>query len=237
MFNLKKSFTVLSTKVLAGSLALSPINADACTRVVYLGPNADVITARSMDWNADIGTNLWIFPKGMERSGEAGRNSLRWTSKYGSVIASGFDVATTDGLNEAGLCANLLWLAESQYPAFDRSKPGLSVAAWAQYVLDNFATVQEAVNALRGEPFTIVTDTVPGETRLATLHLSMSDATGDSAIVEYIGGKQVIHHDRKYQVMTNSPIFDEQLALNEYWKQIFRVSLSSSFILLVHHQT
>jgi penicillin V acylase-like amidase (Ntn superfamily) len=220
MFNLKKSFTVLSMKVLAGSLALAPVNADACTRVVYLGPNADVITARSMDWNADIGTNLWIFPKGMERSGEAGRNSLRWTSKYGSVIASGFDISTTDGLNEAGLCANLLWLAESQYPAFDGSKPGLSVAAWAQYVLDNFATVQEAVNALRGEPFTIVTDTVPGETRLATLHLSMSDATGDSAIVEYIDGKQVIHHGRKYQVMTNSPIFDEQLALNEYWKQI-----------------
>jgi len=109
---------------------------------------------------------------------------------------------------------------DKRYPLFARSKPGLSVAAWAQYVLDNFATVQEAVNALRGEPFTIVTDTVPGETRLATLHLSMSDATGDSAIVEYIGGKQVIHHGRKYQVMTNSPIFDEQLALNEYWKQI-----------------
>jgi penicillin V acylase-like amidase (Ntn superfamily) len=114
------------------------------------------------------------------------------------------------------MSANLLWLVESQYPAFDRSKPGLSIAAWAQYVLDNFATVQDAVNALRGEPFTIVTDTVPGETRLATLHLSISDATGDSAIIEYIGGKQIIHHDRKYQVMTNSPIFDEQLALNEY---------------------
>src|SRR5258708_12379198 len=48
----------------------------------------------------------------------------------------------------------------------------------------------------------------------------MSDATGDSAIVEYIGGKQVIHHDRRYQVMTNSPIFDKQLALNEYWREI-----------------
>jgi penicillin V acylase-like amidase (Ntn superfamily) len=82
MLNLKKSFTVLSMKVLTGSLALAPVNADACTRVVYLGTNADVITARSMDWNADIGTNLWIFPNGMERSGEAGRISLRWTSKY-----------------------------------------------------------------------------------------------------------------------------------------------------------
>ncbi len=35
-----------------------------------------------------------------------------------------------------------------------------------------------------------------------------------------IGGKQVIHHDRKYQVMTNSPTFDQQLALNTYWQQI-----------------
>ena len=30
----------------------------------------------------------------------------------------------------------------------------------------------------------------------------------------------MIHHNAKYQVMTNSPIFDEQLALNEYWKKI-----------------
>lgn len=79
---------------------------------------------------------------------------------------------------------------------------------------------QEAVAAFEKEPFTIVTASVPGEERLATLHLSISDATGDSAIVEYIGGKQVIHHGRQYQVMTNSPIFEEQLALNAYWKEI-----------------
>ena len=72
----------------------------------------------------------------------------------------------------------------------------------------------------RAEPFTVVTASVPGEERLATLHLSMSDATGDSAIIEYIEGKQVIHHDRKYQVMTNSPAFEKQLALDEYWKSI-----------------
>src|SRR5256885_15276532 len=81
----------------------------------------------------------------------------------------------------------------------------------AQYVLDNFATVKEAVAALEKEPFTIVSDNVPGENRLTTLHLSMSDASGDSAIVEYINGRQVIHHGREYQVMTNSPTFDQQL--------------------------
>ena len=179
-----------------------------------------MITARSMDWKSDIGTNLWIFPRGMKRSGEAGPNSLQWTSRYGSIIASGYDISTTDGMNEVGLVANVLWLVESSYPKYDGKRPGLSIAAWAQYVLDNFATVQETVNALAKEPFTIVTDDVPGENRLATVHLSLSDSSGDSAIIEYINGKQVIHHSRDYQVMTNSPIFDEQLALNEYWKQI-----------------
>lgn len=206
------------------ALILAPLlttsTAEACTRAVFLGANGQVITARSMDWKNDVGTNLWIFPRGMKRTGNAGPNSIKWTSKYGSVIASGYDVSTTDGLNEEGLAANVLWLVESEYPVHDKSKPGLTIAAWAQYVLDNFATVQEAVDALKKEPFTIVTANVPGETRLTTLHLSLSDASGDSAIVEYIQGKQVIHHGREYQVMTNSPIFEQQLALNAYWKQI-----------------
>lgn len=214
-FRLRASVLALSVLLAVGGAA------EACTRAVYLGPNGNVITARSMDWKSDILSNLWILPRGMARSGEAGPNSAKWTSKYGSVVVSGYDVSTTDGVNEKGLEANLLWLAESKYPPFDgKGKPGLTIAAWAQYVLDNFATVDEAVAALRGEPFTIVTDNVPGEDRLTTVHLSLSDASGDSAIIEYINGKQVIHHSRDFQVMTNSPTFDQQLALNAYWKQI-----------------
>src|ERR1700761_7762512 len=162
--------------LIATSLAFAPV-AQACTRFVYHGIDDEVITARSMDWKADVGTNLWVFPRGMNRSGEAGPNSIRWVSKYGSVIASGYDVSTTDGMNDQGLVANVLWLVESSYPKYDGKGPGLSLAAWAQYVLDKFATVQEAVDALAGEPFVIVTDRVPGENRLATLHLSISDAT------------------------------------------------------------
>jgi choloylglycine hydrolase len=218
---LARNLMRLSARLLAtAALSLPPLVADACTRAVYFGANGQVVTARSMDWRSDIATNLWIFPRGMDRSGEAGPNSLRWTSRYGSVIASGYDISTTDGLNEAGLAANVLWLVESQYPAMRSDKPALTIAAWAQYALDNYATVAEAVAALRQEPFVVVTDNVPGETRLATLHLSLSDATGDSAIFEYIEGKLVIHHGRQYQVMTNSPTYDEQLALNSYWKEI-----------------
>lgn len=193
----------------------------ACTRVVYHGDHQNVMTARSMDWKVDVGTNLWILPQNISRSGLAGPQSIHWKAKYGSVVATGYDISTTDGVNEKGLAANLLWLVESQYPEIkNKTQPTLSISLWAQYVLDNFATVKEAIQALEKEPFIVVTDHVPGENRLATLHLSLSDASGDSAIIEYLNGKQVIHHSAQYQVMTNSPIFAEQLALNEYWKQI-----------------
>ncbi|MFV0547066.1 MAG: linear amide C-N hydrolase [Bacteroides sp.] len=196
------------------------MTAEACTRVVYQGADNTVMTARSMDWKEDLQSNLWIFPRGMERSGEVGKNPLRWTSKYGSVIASAYEMSSTDGMNEKGLVANLLWLAESSYPEWEGKKPGLTVAAWVQYVLDNFATVSEAVSFIEKETFQVVSDMMPDGSRMATLHLAISDATGDNAIFEYIDGKLQIHHDRSYQVMTNSPIFEKQLALNDYWKNI-----------------
>ncbi|MNU25487.1 Choloylglycine hydrolase [compost metagenome] len=194
----------------------------ACTRVVYKGPDNTVITARSMDWKDEIDANIWIFPRGLARNGNVGDNSVKWTSKYGSVITSAWDIATTDGINEKGLVANVLWLVESEYPKFNPkgSKPGITIAAWAQYVLDNYATVKEAVNALEREKFIIVSDYVPGTEKFTTLHLSISDSTGDSAIFEYINGKLKIHHDPSYTVMTNSPIFDQQLAINQYWNGI-----------------
>ncbi|MGV0790536.1 linear amide C-N hydrolase [Mycolicibacterium sp. XJ1819] len=191
-----------------------------CTRVVYLGTGERIVTGRSMDWKYEIETNLWALPRGVARSGQAGPDSVEWTSKYGSVVATGYDICTTDGVNEAGLAANVLWLAESQYPAETAGGPALSLALWGQYVLDNFASVAEAVAAMRATPLRIATTQVPGQDRLATLHLAMSDASGDSAIVEYIDGEQVIHHDKQYQVMTNSPIFSKQLAIAEYWKEI-----------------
>jgi hypothetical protein len=103
----------------SSSPLLSAIPAEACTRLVYAGPNGTVITARSMDWKSDILSNLWIVSRGMERSGEAGPNSIRWRSEFGSVVVSGSDVSTTDGVNEAGLEANLLWLIESNHPPSD----------------------------------------------------------------------------------------------------------------------
>lgn len=203
---------------LAVFLTLSQ-STEACTRAVFLGSDNVVITGRSMDWVEDIHSDLWVFPRGMKRDGAAGPNSVSWTAKYGSLIVSGYNVASADGMNEKGLVANLLYLAESDYGKPNPNRPVMSISLWAQYVLDNFATVSEAVDELAKDSFTIIAPTLPnGEP--SQLHLALSDPSGDSAIFEYVGGKLVIHHGRQYQVMTNSPIFDKQLALNAYWEEI-----------------
>lgn len=199
--------------------AISAYTAYACTRVVYKGPqNKMILTARSMDWKEDIYPNIWVFPRGIERNGEVGKASAKWKAKYGSVIVSAFDIATTDGINEKGLVSNILWLEESIYPEYNPNgkQKGMSLAIWAQYALDNYATVNEAVIDLQKNPVVVVTANTPGRTSLATVHLALSDSTGDSAIFEYIDGKLVIYHSPNYNVLTNSPTFDKQLAVNNY---------------------
>jgi len=191
----------------------------ACTRTLYVGADDTVLTGRNMDWSEDMASNLWVFPAGMQRDGAAGPQSVKWTSRYGSVVVSSYEAGSGDGLNEKGLSANLLYLAESDYGKPKAGQPVLTIAAWAQFALDNYATVNEAVAALEKEPFKLIAPTLPNG-QAAALHLALSDRTGDSAIFEYIGGKQVIHHGKQYNVMTNSPSYDQQLALNAYWKGI-----------------
>jgi choloylglycine hydrolase len=58
-------------------------------------------------------SNLWALPRGMERNGAAGDRSVTWTSRYGSLVVSRYDIATTDGMNEEGLVVNLQWEVEA----------------------------------------------------------------------------------------------------------------------------
>src|ERR1700678_1928608 len=126
-----------------GVLTAAAAPAEACTRVAYFGPEKTALTGRSMDLMIPLHTSLWAFPAGVKRYGAVGQNSLTLTSKFGSVISAAYDAATADGMNEKGLVANLLYLSTADYKARDVTRPGLSLAGWTQYVLDNFATVSE----------------------------------------------------------------------------------------------
>jgi penicillin V acylase-like amidase (Ntn superfamily) len=203
----------------AASCLITSSAALACSRVTYTGSDGLVVTGRSMDWMVSLHTNLWAFPEGIKRNGADGKESLTWTSKYGSVVATAYDAAPADGMNEKGLVANILYLSSTQYEARDPKRLGMSLAAWAQYVLDNYATGDEAVTGLTDAKFQVLPPALPGGFA-PTMHLSISDSSGDSAVLEYIGGKLIVHHSKHYAVMTNEPPYDQQLALNAYWEDV-----------------
>lgn len=85
----------------------------------------------------------------------------------------------------------------------------MQAGLWLQYLLDQAADVKEAP-ALT-DKIQVVTVSTRGHD--ANVYLAIEDASGDSAIIEYINGKQVVHHGRDFRLMTNDPTYDEQLAL------------------------
>lgn len=206
---------LLAVAVLCTGL-VSASTSYACSRILWNTNKLAVVTSRSMDWPESTEPTLVVFPRGMQRNGgHAGPdvvikdNPAQWTSKYGSIVTTVYGIGAVDGMNERGLGAHLLFLTATDYGPRDTSLPGVQVTLWAQYVLDNAATVEEAVAEL--DKIQIVMAEARGYK--GTVHLALEDANGDSAIVEYIDGKPVIHHDREYRVMTNDPPYEQQLAL------------------------
>lgn len=193
------------------------LDANACSRFTYSGSKNTVVVGRSMDWYEDVHTDLWFFPAGITKSGSKGVNAVKWKSKYSSIVASGYDVGVADGVNTEGLDANLLYLASTDYGKPKANKKNLSVLSLVPYVLDNYATVAEAVADFSENKFNMVDSKLPNGVYLP-VHLSITDKTGDNAIFEFINGELVVHHGKKYNVMTNEPAYDKQLAFNEYWQ-------------------
>lgn len=181
----------------------------SCTTVFSSDNGNAKVVARSMDLFTTDSPLIMTRPRGAARNGEAGDNSLTWQSKYGNVVVTEFHTNTvSDGINEKGLAVHLLYLTNTQYPTLNKKTPKISNAMWAQYILDNFATVDEALKGTENLP--IVATVVQGQTW--PIHLAMEDASGDSAIIEFIQGKMHVYHGAQYRVMTNEPAFNIQLA-------------------------
>lgn len=190
--------------------------ASPCSRFLWNDNDLGVLVARTMDWPESTEPVLHVLPRGISRDGGVvgaevvvKDNAKKWTSKYGSMVVSVYGLGAVDGFNEKGLGIHMLYLNATDFGPRDPNQPAIHAGLWGQYLLDNCATVAEALEAIKG--FQVVMAEARG--RKANLHLAMEDASGDSAVVEYLGGKPVIHHGRQYKIMTNDPTYDEQLAL------------------------
>lgn len=166
----------------------------ACTTVAIFEKDRAVI-AHNFDWYPSEGL-IFINKRNVGKMSWLGSQGVSWASKYGSVTFSQFmrDTAVT-GANEKGLMGALLILRGSRYPSADQRKT-VNNSEWMQYNLDNFSTVAEVVaNAERLR--------VVGRT---PLHYFFADASGDAAVIEFLDGRQLIHHgeDMPVKALANS---------------------------------
>jgi penicillin V acylase-like amidase (Ntn superfamily) len=201
---------MIAKRILASAIFLSlmgePIH--ACTTVFSNENGPTLVVARTMDLYISDSPRLHVYPKGMERMGKAGENSAHWTSHFGSVVITAFQTdAVSDGMNEEGLAAHLLYLTDATYEQRDTQIPAISNGLLAQYLLDNFKTVNEALDGL--QQIQVVSMPIFG--REWPVHLSLEDAGGDSAVIEFTAGKMNIYHSPKYTIMTNEPAYPIQL--------------------------
>ncbi len=202
-----------------------------CTRVFNNHSSKYLTTARNMDWSVQLPTSLFTFKEGLEKSGmpEPNDSTLTWTSRYDSVVTmvgnkdNGY--ASSDGINSAGLVANVLYDSDASYQREDGSScKQLSVLRWVQFVLDTCCSVVEVKEKFENNGIQLMPAQVPSSSKKAALHLSVSDVLGKSAIIEVIKGKYIINDniddkdDRRCRVMTNEPGYKTQILLNQYWR-------------------
>ena len=219
MKNLKLIFTAVLL-VVAGAVAY------ACTRVVYVGDSSTVLIGRTLDWQTPIPTNLYVYPAGVAKESMPSGNRLQWVSKYGSVLAVGYDGGATEGMNEKGLEMSGLFCKESEYKTEDPGGdlPVMSLAMIVCYFLDNFATVDEVEAWLEANPFAITGKTFDGGT-VTLLHWALTDATGNNLVMEYQDGKLNLYKSPDYCVLTNDPFFPAMLAIDKYWEGVGGVNM------------
>ncbi len=184
----------------------------ACTRVL-LDNKYGVNIGRNMDWSdADNAKHkLLVLPRGIERNGEIKDNPIKWKSKYGSLVMTMYNMVTVGGINEKGFNVEVLYLPGSDYGERDTKVPGMFVGMFNQFLLDNFATVSDAISYLKKTKLELVTVILPGSDKPTGLHFALADKTGNSAFIEYVHGKIVIYEGKKYKVLTNQPEYSKQL--------------------------
>jgi choloylglycine hydrolase len=99
------------------------------------------------------------------------------------------------------------------------------------FVLDNFATVADAVDAIKNEVYIVsmIGKKGSGFSYATPKHMAIADATGDSAIVEIQKGKVEIFHGPEFRILTNPPSYQKELENAAKYKNVTQDKLPVSW--------
>ncbi len=201
------------------SVAASNI-AQACTAFQLKAQDGTQVYCRTMEFGYKLNSDLLIVPQGIEYIGTApgshgSQPGLKWKTKYG-FVGLNQSVAPTlvsDGMNEKGLVASILYLPGfAQYEAPDAKKKERTLGCWElpSFLLSTCATVQEVKAIL--PTLMVAEESPPGMAGFnLPIHFYISDKTGAVAVVEYVKGQRHVY-DNSFGSLTNSPPFDWHLS-------------------------
>jgi choloylglycine hydrolase len=183
----------------------------ACTGIFLTADDGAFVHARTLEFGLDLHSEILMVPRGHARTGTTpdGKEGLKWKAKYASVGMNGVGLPFLfDGVNEKGLAAGTFYFPTSAgYMPYAPGDAGKTIAQWevGSWILENFASVDE-VKAGIGE--VVVPSVVfAGWGFAPEAHYIVHDSTGKSLVIEYVGGKLVVH-DAPLGVITNSPTYD-----------------------------
>ncbi|CAK4073117.1 unnamed protein product [Aphanomyces euteiches] len=219
---------MVGSKAVLFLCALNAALVGGCSDLRLLSKTPDVVvSARTMDFKIDLHTLVESVPRGtlvQELVVQDCKDcpDYGWRTKYGFVGFNTLGInAAADGLNEKGLSAAYLVLAETTYPAVNLTAGHLPiVSSFVTYILGNFATVDQVRDGLQHVQLAgfdaalqdIVGTAASLQKESFPLHLSVHDAAGKSIVIEFLHGEMKIY-DNPGGVLTNEPPFQDQLAL------------------------
>ena len=176
------------------------LNPDACTSFAAFGDANNAIFSRNFDWIHRSSLLLFTDPPGGYASvsmvdlyyyGLEGLQEIPWKKRFNLL---GTPYAIMDGMNEWGVAVGQNAVPFKKLP-YDPNKPTLISNQLMRAVLDHARDVNEAITVIQeyNPNFPVV-----------CCHLHIADASGGSAVVEYVDGKMVIvRNNRPWQISTN----------------------------------
>lgn len=192
------------------------------------------IVARSMEFEVDTKSEIAFFPRDTnEITSEAPAKceGVKWVTRYAYIGITAFGLGISDGINEKGLSAELLWFPENEYPPLDSKKKDnyLKADYLMNWILGQFDNVNDVVKHLQNVNVWDKERMVPGtnEFFLLPAHWSVHDAKGNSIVIEFFDrnkdascpnilnkrtpGAKLHIFENNVKVMTNGPSFDWQV--------------------------
>jgi choloylglycine hydrolase len=181
-----------------------------CTTFRIRTTSGDVVIGRTMEFALDLGWRLLVIPRGTEFAGTAPDgpgHAFRADHGFVGVGALGRSSAT-DGINDVGLYAALLYLpGYAEYQSADGVPAGelISPDDVASLVLAGAGSVREAIDVVSQVTVWNRVEDLLGAA--LPIHLVLFDAGGDAAVVEWVGGERHVH-ENPVGICTNAPPFD-----------------------------